>query len=565
MFRKIVWAAFIVLLTGCSPFSILDKHPVAQFERFVDSYFEGNYRESQVADSSHPFPWLLGDADHRRAVGATNALRDLRAIDTVGLEFEKRIEWLQLEATLKRAIRDTVLREAQRVPGRYLTVGSLYWQVAGDRRPSGSEWKTILKTIRDAPKAIDLGKRQLVDPPMLWATLARNTADRYEKFLRGEFQEQVHAKAPDSLKADLFLHGEKAADAIRTFRGFLNSLNSGTENSWSVGKDHYNWLLSEVHFLPYDADELIAVGRRAHAETKAALERLARAVDPKKSWKTLVEEMKERHPEPGTIAEAYRRESDRARELIVSRQLVSIPQPETLLFVPTPPALRETYAWAGYGGIEVRDDVPAGRFFVTDVVSEMSDSERRQKLRAQNNGWVTVIALHEGYPGHHLQSLYSRNNPSKVRSRLGSTYFGEGWGLYCEAWMAREGFYKNADDSLAWLQMRLWRTARVIIDPSLHTGQMSYDEAVRFFTDEVGLERSAAEAEVNRYTTWPTQAPSYIIGWLELENLRNALQSLRQDRYSDREFAETILSIGSLPLELLKRAAMARFEMKGTR
>lgn len=557
---------FLVLFsTGCSTSALLDNSPSAQFDRFVDSYFAGNYRGRQAADSSHPFPWLEADADLHRAVGATNALWDLRTIDTVALELEKRIEWLQLEATLKRAIRDTVLREAQRVPGRYLTVGSLYWQVAGDRRPSGREWRTILKTIQDAPQAIDMGKRQLVDPPMLWVGLARNTANRYASFLQGEFLEQVRAKAPDSLKADLLLHGEKAADAIRDFSRFLNSLNSGTENPWSVGKDHYNWLLSEVHFLPYDADEMIAVGKRVHAETKAALERLARGVDPKKSWKTLVEEMKERHPEPGAIAGAYRRESDRARELIVSRKLVSIPQPETLLFVPTPPALRETYAWAGYGGIEVRDDVPAGRFFVTDVVPEMSDAERRQKLRAQNNGWVTVIALHEGYPGHHLQSLYSRNNPSKVRSRLGSTYFGEGWGLYCEAWMAREGFYKNADDSLAWLQMRLWRTARVIIDPSIHTGQMSYDEAVRFFIDEVGLERSAAEAEVNRYTTWPTQAPSYIIGWLELENLRNALQSMRQDNYSDREFAETILSIGSLPLELLKRAAQARFGLKETR
>ena len=56
------------------------------------------------------------------------------------------------------------------------------------------------------------------------------------------------------------------------------------------------------------------------------------------------------------------------------------------------------------------------------------------------------------------------------------------------------------------------------------TQLLSYEEAVRFFMDEVGLERSAAEAEVNRFTTWPTQAPSYIIGWLELERLKAELQ-----------------------------------------
>ncbi|MEX2117907.1 MAG: DUF885 domain-containing protein, partial [Bacteroidota bacterium] len=513
-------AFVVVLLLGCSSSSILKDSSSETFDRFVDSYFAGDYRVRTDSDSSNPFPWLRKNADSLRAVGATGALRDLRAIDTTDLDLEKRIEWLQLEAVLKRAIRDTVLREAERIPGRYLTVGGLYWQVVGERKPTGPEWQNILKTLRDAPKAIELGKSQLVDPPPLWIELAANTAERYEMFLEGVFVEQVRSKAPDALYDDLIKSAGGAAEAMRDLRRFLKSLNPGTENSWSVGKDHYNWLLSEVHFLPYGADEMIAVGRRVHAETKSALEDLARRVHPEKSWKTLVEEMKERHPEAGTIAEAYRRESDRARGLIVSRELISIPEPETLLFVPTPPALRETYAWAGYGGIEVRDETPAGRFFVTDIVPGMSAGDQEQKLRAQNNGWVTVIALHEGYPGHHLQSLYSRNNPSKVRSRLGSTYYGEGWGLYCEAWMGREGFYKNADDSLAWLQMRLWRTARVIIDPSLHTGQMTYEEAVRFFIDEVGLERSAAEAEVNRYTTWPTQAPSYIIGWLELENLR---------------------------------------------
>ena len=549
----------VLFLTGCSTSSLLDNSPSGTFDRFVDSYFAGNYRERQVADSAHPFPWLLGDADQRRAVGATNALRDLRAIDTVALELEKRIEWLQFEATLKRAIRDTVLREAQRVPGRYLTVGGLYWQLVGERKPTGREWQNILRTLQDAPKTVELGKRQLVDPPPLWIRLAMNTADRYEAFLKGLFIEQVQSKAPDSLRVGLTNGAASAAESMSDFRSFLKTLKPGTENSWSVGKNHYNWLLSEVHFLPYTADEMIQVGRKAHAETKSSLEGLARRVDPTKSWKTLVEEMKERHPAPGAITEAYRRESDRARNLLVTRQMISIPEPETLLFVPTPPALRETYAWAGYGGIEVRNEVPSGRFFVSDVVPGMTEEEQEQKLRAQNNGWVTVIALHEGYPGHHLQSLYSRNNPSKVRSRLGSTYFGEGWGLYCEAWMGREGFYKNADDSLAWLQMRLWRTARVIIDPSLHTGQMTYEEAVRFFMDEVGLEQSAAEAEVNRYTTWPTQAPSYIIGWLELENLRATLRNMKGVGPSDREFAETILGIGSLPLELLKRAVLARF------
>src|SRR3990172_11369085 len=101
--------------------------------------------------------------------------------------------------------------------------------------------------------------------------------------------------------------------------------------------------------------------------------------------------------------------------------------------------------------------------------------------------------------------------------------------------MARAGLFDTPDARLGQLQMGLWRTARVIIDPSLHTGAMSYDEAVRFFVDEVGLERSAAEAEVNRFTTWPTQAPSYIIGWLEIERLERDVPAPPGSRVNHRQ------------------------------
>jgi uncharacterized protein (DUF885 family) len=136
-----------------------------------------------------------------------------------------------------------------------------------------------------------------------------------------------------------------------------------------------------------------------------------------------------------------------------------------------------------------------------------------------------------------------------------NTYYQEGWALYAEQWMGRVGLYEgNPDAQVAQLQMRLWRTARVIVDPSLHTGAMSYEEAVQFFVDEVGLERSAAEAEVNRFTTWPTQAPSYIIGWLEIERLEAELKQELGEQFSEKQFVERVLEAGPLPLALLRRA-----------
>lgn len=555
---SLLFLGITVLFTNCALVGILPKTESERFDKLVTDYFNGKIVPS--SRSQEGIARLSARVDTLNASSTKMALQRLRSIDTTRLTLDERIDWLQLEAVMKRSTRDLNLNSAARIPSRYITTGNLYWQITGERKLSEKEWQEIGKTLREVPSVVALGKRQLQEPPPLWIRLAVNTLIRNEDFLTGVFQEKVRESAPSDQKEALITAVRTAKDVLAEFRFFLNdSLKKGGESSWAAGTKYYDWLLKEVHFLPHTAEEMIAIGWRIHQKTKDDLAELAKRIDPSKSVAQLIEEMKSRHPDQGKITEAYQRESNRARELLISRDLISIPEPETLLFVPTPPALRETYAWAGYGGIQMKDGMPMGRFFVTDVALEMTEVEVREKLRAQNNGWVTVIALHEGYPGHHLQSLYTRKNLSKVRSRFGNTYYGEGWALYCEAWMAREGFFRTADDSLAWLQMRLWRTARVIVDPSLHIGRMTYEQAVEFMVHEVGLERSAAEAEVNRYTTWPTQAPSYIIGWLEIEELQRQIEEKMGVRFDQRRFVETILEVGPLPLELMKRAVLHRY------
>jgi len=525
------------------------------FERFVDGYLAGAPR-----DPADTLNWLRGyeaDADRREAARADSLLRVLRTIDTTRLGVPQRIDWLLVESWLVRAVMDTALHEAARIPGRYLTLGDIYWRVAGDRAPTPLDWTAIRADLLRAPRVMALGRAQLAAPPPLWVRLAVAAARSYGAFLGGEFARRAEA-APDSLRPSLLAAAAGARSALDAYAAFLqDTLRAGPETGWAVGEATYDRLLREVHFLPYGSAGMIAEGRRVHEETERALDSLAQRLRPGTPWRTLAAEMQGRHPAPGGVTEAYRRASRRVLALLIRDDLVRIPPCQDLVFVPTPPQLRETYAWGGYGGITMRDSVAVGRFFVTDVAPGMTPSQVEEKLRTQNDGWIHVIALHEGYPGHHLQTAYARRNPDRLRQRSGNTYYVEGWALFAEHWMARAGLFDDDPDGrLAQLQMRLWRTARVIIDPSIHTGRMTYEEAVRFFMDEVGLERSAAEAEVNRFTTWPTQAPSYIVGWLEIERLETDVRQALGARFSEKDFVERVLEAGPLPPALLRRAVL---------
>jgi uncharacterized protein (DUF885 family) len=569
MTRRSLLIAPVIAALACAP----TRAPVAPvparaadsvaFERMLEEYVTGSATRRQGDDTADPARALVAslepERDRERATRATSWLARLRGIDTVRLTEPQRIDWLALEAQLKRQVRDTALESWRREPGRYLTIGGIYWRIAGDRPPGADDWVAVRHDLESAPAAMALGRRLLDQPPPLWIRLALGTARTYRDFLRRELPDRAKA-APDSVRPRLLAAAEQTAAALDAYAAFLaDTIVPGPERSWMSGADYYDWVSREFNFLPFTADSMIAAGRRIHEATKLALDSLARALRPGSSWRVLAEEMRARHPEAGQITAAYERESRRVQALLIRDGLITLPPCQELVFVPTPPQLRQTYAWGGYGGIQPRDSVAVGRFFVTDVWPGMTDAERREKLRAQNNGWVAVIALHEGYPGHHLQSVYARRNPRRLRRQLSNTYYGEGWALYAEHWMARVGLFDTPDARLAQLQMRLWRTARVIIDPSLHTGAMTYEQAVQFFVDEVGLERSAAEAEVNRFTTWPTQAPSYIIGWLEIERLKKEVQVLEGAQFSEKRFVERVLEAGSLPLALLRRAVLESY------
>ena len=73
------------------------------------------------------------------------------------------------------------------------------------------------------------------------------------------------------------------------------------------------------------------------------------------------------------------------------------------------------------------------------------------------------------------------------------------------------------------LSATIFRAARIIVDTSLHLGEMTFDEAVAFMSDKAALPEPVAIAEVGRYCWWPTQASSYLTGCLEILDIRRPL------------------------------------------
>ena len=120
--------------------------------------------------------------------------------------------------------------------------------------------------------------------------------------------------------------------------------------------------------------------------------------------------------------------------------------------------------------------------------------------------------------------------------------------------MLETGFYPNKKIELRQLQLRLWRNARVIYDVGMHTGKLSYEEAIRLMTDKVGFLRWAAQLEIDSSSSRPGYFIGYFIGMTEILKMREDYKKIKGDKFNISEFHEKLLKIGNMPPSLMKEA-----------
>src|SRR5205823_13518302 len=121
----------------------------------------------------------------------------------------------------------------------------------------------------------------------------------------------------------------------------------------------------------------------------------------------------------------------------------------------------------------------------------------------------------------------------------------EGWGLYAERLAAESGWYgDDIEGQLGQLDAELFRARRLVVDTGLHAKRWTRQQAIDY-----GIEAS----EVERYSVYPGQACSYMIGELKLIELREKVKNALGSRFSLNQFHNTVLSTGTVPLQVLER------------
>jgi uncharacterized protein (DUF885 family) len=169
-------------------------------------------------------------------------------------------------------------------------------------------------------------------------------------------------------------------------------------------------------------------------------------------------------------------------------------------------------------------------------------------------GNVTLY-LHEGAPGHHFQVSLAQENealPSFMRFSF-LPAFGEGWALYSETLGYEMGFFDDPWNRYGTLQDEQLRAMRLVVDTGIHAKRWSREKAIDFMLDNSGMTRTEVVAEVERYIAIPSQALSYKVGALKIQELRARAEQALGKNFDIREFHAQVLNTGGIPLAILEQ------------
>jgi uncharacterized protein (DUF885 family) len=292
------------------------------------------------------------------------------------------------------------------------------------------------------------------------------------------------------------------------------------------------------------------------------MEELAARIDPSKSWQELAIEIKNDYPDPDRMIEAHQEWVNASRDHILANDLVPIPWKERVDVVPRAEYLRKYSYYGNFSRAREanEDGVFVAQWMINPFEEQWDEQTKQEYLVEHDWGVIIVTAPHESYAGHHVQSLYQMHNPSAFRRENGLSLFSEGWGLYQEQLMRETGFYPDDRIVLRHLQLRLWRNARVVWDVGIHTGRMTYEEAISLLSDDVGFLRWAAQLEVDGSAQRPIYRLGYFLGMSEILKMREEYRERRGEDFTLSDFHERLLKVGNMPPSLMREGLMHSLE-----
>lgn len=561
-----LFVALLLSFTCALPMTGETK-PVADFNALVDKYFDFyfSFHPSEATGAGfHQYDNKLEDysaAAHAQQIrGLKDYLSKFEAIDGSRLPpyTQGDREWI-ISSIHSGLLELEDIQMWKKDPDSYTggITNSIFLIMKRNYAPPEDRLRSAIAREKQVPKALEYARENLQNPPKIYTEIALEQLPDEADFFRKDVPDAFSAVTDPKLLAEFKTANQGVIDAFESYQKFLHdSVLPHANGDFRLGTENYSKKLLYDEMVDIPLDRLLAIGYDNLHQNQEALKKVATEIDPKRPLREVLEELQNQHPAPDQLLQAFRNTFSGLTEFIDQKKIITIPPGQAPILEPTPPFERATTeASIDTPGAYEKHDRKAF-FNVTTPDPRWPQQRIEDWMKTFNNSMIPGTAIHEVYPGHFVQFLWIDENPSKVRKLIFSGTNAEGWAHYCEQMMLDEG-YGNGDPKLRLGQLEdaLLRNARYIVGIKLHTGNMTLDEARKFFVDEGYQTPAIADVETKRGTSDPTYL-MYTLGKLQILKLREDYRKMRGNDFSLMEFHNKFMEQGGVPLKIIRKAML---------
>ena len=555
------------------------KSPAEAFHAFSARFLAEYLRRSPTVatvtgehayDGQWPDPSAEGEAELRAFLTGEQAA--LAAIPAAGLGAQDRIDAQILETRLASWLFSIdELREAGNNPLLYTgLVGSgIDPLVTRTFAPHGERMQSLLLRLRGIAKLVSVAKARLQHPPRVYTETAleqnRGLIHLVDGGLRGDF-----AQEPPAQQKALTEAAAQASAALSDFQIFLEKdLLPRSTGDFRIGADKFRRKLRFTLEDDLDPATLVRLARETIARTHEEMLATARelwpevlpgerlpAAETKAARKALIKKVldalaKDR-PGNDTIVQESSRLLEDATAFVRAHDLVTLPKEPCKVI--EMPEYRRGVAVAycdSSGALEKNKETFVA---ISPTPADWKPERVESFFREYNRSMLGDLIVHEGMPGHYLQIMHSNQFNSPVRSIFRSGPFAEGWAVYAEWLMAKNGF-GGARVRLERQKMILRTAANAILDSEIHTRGMTEAQALALMEDEAFQEEGEAVGKWRRAQLSSAQLSTYYYGFSELMKLREQLAAA--PGFNERAYHDRLLGYGSPALRYVRELMLA--------
>ncbi len=171
-------------------------------------------------------------------------------------------------------------------------------------------------------------------------------------------------------------------------------------------------------WLPYTADELIAIGEHEFAWCEQEMKKAANEMKLGDDWKAALARVKADYVPAGQQDELVAGIARQATDFVRRRDLVTVPRlcEESWGLTMISPETLKTIPYAAYNGRQM---------MVAYANGELKQDDKLMVMRGNNRHFTRLVIPHELIPGHHLQQYYESARSAAalfhivLRGRLG--------------------------------------------------------------------------------------------------------------------------------------------------